>query len=990
MNQNDAIKILVVEDEALVARELELRLTKLGYKVVGVAPSADKAMELAREYSPDLLLMDIHIKGSEDGIDVAHRIKAEREVPVVFLTAYSDAETVTRAKQVAPYGYIIKPVENRELEVAIEIALYKANIEKELKDTKNLLSTALQCIGDALLFVDERGMVTNLSAEMLNLLGTVSEQEQGRWWYETLNLKPDQSVRRLVESAIANSGLTRLAPFVFNNQNGARYLVDGVVGSQETGHVLILRYITEIKDDIEKLASADKTDVVEGVSYKKLITGESAFVLLLVRPDSLSDSELKPSLKAQLFDEIEKCMNHSLRSTDLASSFGDSLFMASLPSTSITDGEKIANSLLRELKGRRYCGGKLEVGFSIGLSHSVPGDDEPFELLRRAALALEVARESGGERVIHWRSNSEDALEILRPDDDRVRDYEHILLLWNVMNTVGKGGDTKTLVNNVSSHLRRSLGLELVMLLGVEASGLVMHGFNTDSEEVDKEVDKDTDWTFLVGDAIEKSVKQLLLPLHEEQLHSENYSLFKFETSQGYFVLVLSATQNLRSSDYRFIEALVDYLSSAFRTLFDKEDLALVASSNWGDENLIFQSSAMKTVVENVSLVAPTDATVLVHGESGTGKELVASLIHDLSQRSSDCFVIVDCGAIVENLIESELFGHVKGAFTGADADSPGRLREGQGGTIFLDEISELPMEVQAKLLRFVQDKQILSVGGTRYEKVDTRVIAATNKNLKELISEGRFREDLYYRLNVFSIVIPPLRERPSDIPAIANHYLKRYAEQYRKNINGFTDEALEALKDHAWPGNVRELSNQVNRSVILCKDTQVNPIHLGLFYEDSEFFDQNQSQNIRTQLRASIAKTVRLCVESNEFPPIGLWLEDDIIVQTLSYKGGVSSKAASVLRLPETTLRRKILKMREETGLDSYSKPESMAEIFDLLPSYIEYADERKLSVIDDCRKMLIEEADRHTTNRSRAANLVGVSQPTYRKILFDLQNSP
>lgn len=986
MNQNDPIKILVVEDEALVARELELRLTKLGYKVVGIAPSADKAMELSREYLPDLLLMDIHIKGSEDGIDVAHRIKAEREVPVVFLTAFSDTETVTRAKQVAPYGYIIKPVENRELEVAIEMALYKADIEKELKDTKNLLSTALQCVGDALLFVDERGIVTNLSAEMLNLLGTSSEQEQGRRWYETLNLKPDHSVRRLVESAIANSNLTRLAPFVFYNQNGARYLVDGVVGSQETGHVLILRYITEIKDDIEKLVSADKTAVAEDIPYKKLIAGESAFVLLLVRPDSLSNSGLEPSLKTQLFDEIEKCMNQALRSTDLASSFGDSLFMASLPSTSISDGEKIANSLLRELKGRKYCGGKLEIGFSIGLSHSVPGDEEPFELLRRAALALEVARESGGERVIHWRQNSEDALEILRPGDDRVRDYEHILLLWNVMSTVGKGGDTKTLVNNVSSHLRRSLGLELVTLLGVEANGLVMHGFSTNSQEVDN----DADWAFLVGDVIEESVKQLLLPLHEEQLHSENYSLFKFETGQGYFVLVLSATQNLRSSDFKFIEALVDYLASAFRTLFDKEELALVASSNWGDENLIFQSSAMKTVVENVSLVAPTDATVLIHGESGTGKELVASLIHDLSQRSGDPFVIVDCGAIVENLIESELFGHVKGAFTGANTDSPGRLREGQGGSVFLDEISELPMEVQAKLLRFVQDKQILSVGANRYEKVNTRVIAATNKNLKDLIGENKFREDLYYRLNVFSIVIPPLRERPSDIPVIANHYLKRYAEQYRKNINGFTDEALEALKDHVWPGNVRELSNQVNRAVILCKDTQVNPIHLGLFYEDSEFFDQNQLQNIRAELRASIAKTVRLCVESNEFPPIGLWLEDDIIVQTLSYKGGVSSRAASVLRLPETTLRRKILKMREESDLDNYSKPDSMAEIFELLPSYIEYADERKLSAIDDCRKMLIEEADRHTTNRSRAANLVGVSQPTYRKILFDLQNTP
>lgn len=990
MSQTGDIKILIIEDEALVARELELRLIKLGYKVVGVAASGAAAFTLAEEHKPDLLLTDIHIKGTEDGIGVAHRIRAEREVPVVFLTAFSDSATVARAKEVEPYGYIIKPIESRELEVAIEIALYKFRMEKELKETRELLSMALQCVGNALLFVDESGLVCNMNSEMLGLLKSNLDDENGRYWYESLGFNKDIAVRKLIDDSIKSASLTRLSPFVFQNKSHEKFLVDGVVGPREEGHVLILRCITEIQDEIEKLVGHLGA---AGDPAARLLPGEVSFVQLMIGPDQTAYRQLSPVLKDQLLDEIEKCVNQTLRSTDLASRYGESLLVASLPYTSLADGERIARSLLRELESRKYCSGELNCRFSMGLSHGGQGDDDPFELLRRAALAFDRAREAGGGGIVTWESGSGQDLEVLRPGDDRVKSYQHILLLWNVMNTLGKEGESTDLIKDVLSHIRRSLGIRSVVVLEVENGETSVYGHSSISRDSGNEEDSTaSNWRHLVGETIAASVEKLIFPVHEEQLHSQNYSLFKFHNDRRLNVVVFSGTEILESSDFNFIENLVDYLSTAFGNLLERDLDDFASPGGWNTDNLIFQSSAMKSVVEKISMVAPTDATVLINGESGTGKELVAALIHDMSERKDKPFVIVDCGAVVDTLIESELFGHVRGAFTGAVTDSIGRLREAEGGTVLLDEIGELPMEVQSRLLRFVQDKQVMSVGGQEYDQVNTRVLAATNRNLKELIKAGKFREDLYYRLNVFFLELPPLRERPSDIPALASYYLKLYAEQYGKTINGFTEDALNGLVKYAWPGNVRELINLINRSVILCRDTQISSIHLGLFESDSvagtKIDEVLSSENPRSKFRSKIASSISECMAANKFPPIGLWLEDDIILAMVERQGGISSRAASALNLPETTLRRKMMKIQAESV--TAEKPGYWSSMSALLPGYIEYAEARNLSVIEDCRRIVIEETIRQTSNRSKAANLVGVSQPTYRKILADMQNSP
>jgi len=231
---------------------------------------------------------------------------------------------------------------------------------------------------------------------------------------------------------------------------------------------------------------------------------------------------------------------------------------------------------------------------------------------------------------------------------------------------------------------------------------------------------------------------------------------------------------------------------------------------------MVGQSGPMKEVYGMVARIAPTSSTVLIRGESGTGKELVARAVHDQSKRKGKPFIKVICAALPETLIESELFGYEKGAFTGAVASKPGRFELAEGGTIFLDEIGELTQATQVKLLRVLQDRQFERVGGTQTLRADVRVLAATHRDLEALVREGKFREDLFYRINVVPVRMPPLRERPSDIPLLADHFLKKFRQEHDKPSVKLDGKAIEALAAHAWPGNVRELQNVVERLVVL------------------------------------------------------------------------------------------------------------------------------------------------------------------------------
>ncbi|HET7224826.1 MAG TPA: PEP-CTERM-box response regulator transcription factor [Candidatus Eisenbacteria bacterium] len=269
---------------------------------------------------------------------------------------------------------------------------------------------------------------------------------------------------------------------------------------------------------------------------------------------------------------------------------------------------------------------------------------------------------------------------------------------------------------------------------------------------------------------------------------------------------------------------------------------------------LVGESEPMRRVFALIQRVAATDANVLVVGENGTGKELVAHAIHEASARRAGPFVPINCGAIPDQLLESELFGHERGAFTDAYRTREGKLELAAGGTVFLDEIGELPLLLQVKLLRFLQDKVVERVGGREPRRVDARVVAATNQDLKTMMAAGRFREDLFYRLSVVTIVVPPLRERGDDLRLLAEYFLEFYARHHKRRIKGFTQAALRAIQAHPWPGNVRELENRIQRAVILAQDSTLRP-------EDLELGER--AEDVRSLQEARDEAERRLLIES-------------------------------------------------------------------------------------------------------------------------------
>jgi two-component system NtrC family response regulator len=277
-------------------------------------------------------------------------------------------------------------------------------------------------------------------------------------------------------------------------------------------------------------------------------------------------------------------------------------------------------------------------------------------------------------------------------------------------------------------------------------------------------------------------------------------------------------------------------------------------------EGVIATSPEMRKVCRAIEKIAPTDVTTLILGESGTGKEVITRALHRLSRRDNQVFVAINCAAIPENLLESELFGYEKGAFTGAVRQIRGKIEYANKGTLFLDEIGDLPRNLQAKLLRFLQERVIERVGGREEIPVDVRVVCATNRNLKELISQGQFREDLYYRVSEVTVTLPPLRERPGDAVVIGRALLDRFAKAYGKAIRGFTDDAIAAIEGYAWPGNVRELENCIKRVVVMAEGSRITAKDLGLLISvEQEALSLNLRQIREHSEREALARAVTM-----------------------------------------------------------------------------------------------------------------------------------
>jgi DNA-binding NtrC family response regulator len=324
------------------------------------------------------------------------------------------------------------------------------------------------------------------------------------------------------------------------------------------------------------------------------------------------------------------------------------------------------------------------------------------------------------------------------------------------------------------------------------------------------------------------------------------------------------------------------------RLSHENERLKAELSEKYAYSNIIGKSETMRKVFDLIRQAAPSRSNILVQGESGTGKELVAKAIHHASPRARNAFVTVNSGSLPPELLESSLFGHLKGSFTGAIATKRGLFEVADGGSIFLDEIGNINLETQAKLLRVIQEKEFMRLGGVETIKVDVRIIAATNADLQKLMAESRFREDLYYRLNVITIQLPPLRRKREDIPLLIQHFLDKYSEENKRRVREVTPEAMRILLDHSWPGNVRELENTIERAVVLCNGDRIT----------TELLPDYLRYPARTDQPAMVV------------PQDGISLKDAVsnyertmILQSLEMANGVQKRAAELLQVKPSTL---------------------------------------------------------------------------------------
>ncbi|MHC4990340.1 MAG: sigma 54-interacting transcriptional regulator, partial [Planctomycetota bacterium] len=556
--------------------------------------------------------------------------------------------------------------------------------------------------------------------------------------------------------------------------------------------------------------------------------------LLLINPDEFDFVNERFGREAgdAVVREIAERLTATLRRTDFVCRYGGAVFGVALSDAKETDVGTLSNKLRAALQLGGYLDGSVRLSFSFGAASYAPAPSEDPEeamlgLLRRTDRALNGAKLAGGGRTTVCAEGRE--LEEVGQFDrlcgiftaNQAKDYRNMLLLWDTVRAVTSSDDVTRLMDTVLNRLVATFHSDRAALFERLAKGhRLVHGVTRGSGATDRceiscsaaDLEALLDRARALGRAVENDLTG------GEPSHARLACAVPLTTGEHHVgALVLEGDQDalaLDAADRILLEALGGQLAIALdrarlvqqeRRRLERESRQLRQELNelrqvLDDAKLVHRSRAMEAVLAVAQRVAPTEATVLVCGESGTGKELIAHTIHGLSRRRDKPLVVVDCSAIATSLIDSELFGHERGAYTGAETRTAGRLAEADGGTILLDEIGELPLEVQGKLLRFVQEKQFTTVGGSRPRRVDVRLVAATNRDLAAEVAAGRFREDLYFRLRVVQLTLPPLRKRPDDVLLLARHFVERVATEHGKDGRRLSREAETALVNHDWP----------------------------------------------------------------------------------------------------------------------------------------------------------------------------------------------
>ena len=759
LSPKSAPAALIVEDEFLIANDLRRILTKAGYEVVGLAESVAEARMLVATRTPAIVLLDIFLKGEETGIDLAQWLGAQH-IPFIFLSANLTDSVLDAAKVTQPFGFLNKPFREKDVLTTLEIARYRhAHSEEAALRQQRDIQIA---VNNAIITLYDRDQLCLAIAAQIDKLVP----------FALLNLR----IGLPVEQSFYWLLLRKTALGTFE-----RVHLPGLLG-RDTPNELLASITRQAPDQL-----GEQPGLFAGAAFEELCQRY---------PTAQASREAFEVQAMAVFPVLLK--QHSFTSIQLASTAADGFTPIDYEAV-----ELIIPQIALALDNLLVC-----------------EEIEARRRLKAAELSI-VGAFRNGRDLEEIAPVVAAAIHKLLPLD--------LLTLYQVGRVLGTTQDDNSVYRQGSTFL--PLYLDQVVGLSDDAAREQWRQALTDLEKLMQQP------TLNVGQAgREARARNLVAQRYGDWMGGLQSSMYMPILLEGRpwaaLVVASKVAYAYTERDLRLLQDLSRPLSLALENLLaferirtlseqlaqEKTYLTEELKTTHNFEEIIGTGPTMQALFKNIALVAPTDYTVLITGETGTGKELVARAIHNVSKRASRTMIKVNCAALPRELIESELFGHEKGSFTGATDKRLGKFELAHGSTIFLDEIGELPLELQAKLLRVLQEKEIERIGGKGTIVVDVRILAATNRDLQQEVAAGRFRADLFYRLNVFPMVVPSLRERIEDILPLATYFLPRISKKLGKPLTGIATASMQQLLHYAWPGNIRELEHVLERAAILSR----------------------------------------------------------------------------------------------------------------------------------------------------------------------------
>lgn len=940
------------------------------------------------------------------------------------------------------------PMPTAQLTQLVKLSLKQQYLVNQHQQEKQLLTNTISCIGDILIYLDDKGDITEINQTAANLFAVTADDAVGKPWYRLVKTRQDMSnkqTQQFIATAVKIKTVTKIHPLAILTAGKSSVLVDGVISpitypNGAFGVVLMLRKLTSLDSLPAAHLSAARIP-------SKDFANNAVSAILLLSPDHFNQINLRYGHQYgdKVLYAIAEVIRKFVRPTDLSSHYGGTMFMVMFADSSSEQIKNIVNKLHQRLQQELFLDTNIPLTFSFGFS--VSSDQlnySPVELFYFANFSLSQARELGGQQVRQWQQLNT-MLQIGNLDrlsgnvsKSADLDYQKMLMQWSILNYLDNIEQPELFFKELLTQLANGFELKLAAVFTLENNELtLLLGQNSRGQQLEHSdcALSHNQLEYIKSYQHNKAKHNLFSSVLANNGMEVIVAINSHSQAQYFIKLSSPSDMAIQSRDHHALLNIADYIGvkiDKFALNSHKSNhFSHAAASSQNSLGFWYRSDEMQTLMAEVAMVAPTNATVLITGESGTGKEMLAQSIHQASTRKDKPLVIFDCGAVVENLVESELFGHQKGAFTGADKNTIGRVQEADGGTLFLDEIGEMPIDVQVKLLRFVQEKQYSAVGSGKFKKVDVRLIAATNVDLKQSIKQGKFREDLYFRLNVFNIENIPLRNRKADIELIASSYLQVYATEYNKVINAFTPSALQALNEYQWPGNIRELKNLIHRAVILCSESVLDCQQLGLYpldnqttsYASNAQTDNAQAHGLPDDGTNSLARSrtnnnlnsnhtiveggkylnnvsaveniagsipllnaaaefvelyKQLISHVNRYEAIAPVVEFYLYKECLAMHNQVALQAANQLNLAEATFRRRWKKLQQQSLVDNslfISKAEQLAKLIIQIESY----DSKVLLM----QYLLAKAAINLGVTNKLTSVLLGMSTPTLRRIV-------